>query len=181
MSPLRAVAAALLCLALFYPSWAEAGGVEVVEPWARATPGASKIGAAYFELRASKDSGGKLVGASTPAAERAEIHTHVEEDGVMKMRRIDAIDVPAGEGRLLKPGGLHIMLFGLKSPLKEGEKLPLTLEFQEGGSISVEAPILAAGSKGPHAGEGEGEGHSTQSGAGSDHGSHEGSGSGSGE
>lgn len=139
----------------------KAGDITVVTPWARATPGGAKVGAAYLEVRAAAGAEDRLVGAKSPAAGAVEIHEHVNERGVMKMRRVDGITVPGGQTVSLKPGGHHLMLMDLKRPLKQGEKLPLTLEFEKAGAVAVEATIAPIGAKGPggsetpsHAGHG---------------------------
>lgn len=126
----------------------EAGGVTVAHPWARATPGGATIGAAYVEIKA-KDAD-TLIAASSPAAARVEIHTHTMDDGVMKMRKLDKLAIPAGGSALLKPSGDHIMLFDLKAPLKEGELLPITLVFAKAGEVKIDATVEPVGAKGPH-------------------------------
>ncbi|MBS0240771.1 MAG: copper chaperone PCu(A)C [Proteobacteria bacterium] len=126
-----------------------ASGVTVASPWARATPGGSKVGVAYLELKGAATDD-KLVGARSPAAGTVELHTHTEVGGVMKMRRVDGgIPVPAGKTVTLKPGGLHIMLLDLKAPLKEGDQVDLSLKFEKAGEITVKVPVLKIGSAGP--------------------------------
>lgn len=115
-------------------------------PWARATAGRSETGAAYLTLTGG-DSADALVAASSPVAETVELHTHLEEDGVMRMRPVAMIPVGPGEKVELKPGGLHIMLIGLKGPLKEGKRFPLTLTFQRAGTVRTEVPVLAPGAR----------------------------------
>ena len=123
----------------------KAGGITVVAPWARATPGGAKVGGAYLELKAAAGAGDRLVSASSPAAGTVEIHEHANEGGVMKMRRIDGLAVPAGGSVVLKPGGYHLMLMDLKQPLKQGDKLQLTLTFEKAGILSVEGPVAPIG------------------------------------
>ncbi|NCC28249.1 MAG: copper chaperone PCu(A)C, partial [Gammaproteobacteria bacterium] len=74
-------------------------------------------------------------------SEVVELHTHVEEDGMMRMRRIEKIEIPAGETVTLKPGGLHVMLIGLKQPLEPGDTVDLALTFEDGSRIPVQAPV----------------------------------------
>lgn len=124
-------------------------GVTVASPWTRATPGGATVGAAFMELRTDKDVADKLVSASSPAAGRVEIHTHIMDGDVMKMRKIDSLPLKAGTMHLLKPMGDHIMLFDLKQPLKAGDKLPLTLTFEKAGPIAVEGTVEAAGAMAP--------------------------------
>jgi copper(I)-binding protein len=124
-------------------------GVTVSNPWARATPGGAKVGAAYLELSAAQGAADKLIAARSPVSGVVELHTHTHVDGVMKMRRIDNISIEAGKAVTLKPGGLHIMLTELKQPLKEGETIDLTLVFEKAGEVAVKVPVLKVGSAGP--------------------------------
>ena len=80
----------------------------------------------------------------------AELHNHIMENGIARMRRVDAIDVPAGNSVTLKPGGYHLMLTDLKAPLKEGDLVKLTLVFEKAGEIEVEATVGPLGAMGPH-------------------------------
>lgn len=128
----------------------ESGAVTVSHPWARATPGGATIGAAYVTIAAKDGPGDILLGASTPAAGRVEIHTHIMDGDVMKMRRIEKLVVPGGGKAMLKPSGDHIMLFDLKAPLKEGDLVPLTLVFEKAGEIKVDATVEPVGATGPH-------------------------------
>jgi copper(I)-binding protein len=126
---------------------AQAGGPEITDAWARATPGGAKTGAAYLTVESA--TGDRLTGVSTPAADKAELHTMKMENGVMKMNPLPAVDLPAGKPVTLKPGGTHIMLFGLKHPLQAGGSLPLTLHFEKGGTREVMAAIGKVGAMGP--------------------------------
>jgi len=135
-----------------------ATAVTVSSPWARATPGGAKVGAAYLELSAPKGAADTLVSAKSPVAGVVELHTHTHEAGVMKMRRVETIPVAAGTKVALTPGGLHIMLMELQKPLKEGEAIDLTLVFEKAGEVVVKVPVLKVGSPGP-AGTAGGGGH----------------------
>lgn len=136
-----------IALVAFSALPAMAGGTTVENAWARATPAGVTIGALYGEIRA--EAADKLLAASTPAAGKAEIHTHVEDNGVMKMRRVEALDIPAGEGLRLAPGGLHIMMFGLKAPLVAGTTLPVTFTFEKAGPVTVDAAVAPIGASNP--------------------------------
>jgi copper(I)-binding protein len=125
-------------------------GVTVAHPWARATPGGAKVGGAYLEIKAAAGTGDRLVAVKSPAAGAAELHSHIMENGVARMRRVDAIAVPAGKSVTLRPGGYHLMLTDLKAPLKEGDLLKLTLVFEKAGEIEVEATVEPLGAMGPH-------------------------------
>lgn len=150
MRLIAAFAAALVLpmLSITAAAHESSGGITVSQAWSRATPGGVRNGAAYLAITAS-EAGDKLVDARSDAAERVELHNHIHENGVMKMRRVDAIDVPAGQTVTLSPGGYHLMLMGLKKPLEEGGKLNLTLVFEKAGEIEVTAPIEPIGAKGP--------------------------------
>ncbi len=124
--------------------------ITIGHPWARATPGAVKNSAAFMTL-SSKDSADKLIGISGDIAREIQIHTMITEAGVMKMREIKSLDIPANGKTELKPGGLHIMLIGLKEGLKEGTKFPLKLKFEKAGEVTVNITAEKAGAH-DHAG-----------------------------
>ena len=139
-----------LLIAVFaaLPAVAEdAPGKPVVShPWARASIG--NIGAAYVTIRIKGETGDKLIGASSPAAARVEIHTHkMDSRGVARMRAVPEVPIPAGAATVFKPGGLHLMMFGLKSPLRKGATVPLTLHFARGGKVTVVAKIRGYGAR----------------------------------
>ena len=143
--PLLAGAAALAILLTAAAAFAQ--NTMVSDPWARASAGAVKNGAAFMTIM-SHGEADRLVSASAPVAEAVELHTHINDNGVMRMRKIPAIDVPAGETVTLKPGGLHVMFIGLKAPLTQGESFPLALNFEKAGTITVQVPIKKVGAMG---------------------------------
>jgi copper(I)-binding protein len=112
----------------------------VEDAWARATPPGARTGAIYLTL-VNDGAADSLVGATTGAADRAELHTHVHEDGMMAMRQVAAIEVPAGGEARLRPHGDHVMLFELRGPLVTGEWINLTLEFEAGDSLTIDVPV----------------------------------------
>lgn len=124
-----------------------AGNIEVRQPYATPTPPGSKIGAAYFAAENRGPQDDRLLGASSPAAARVEIHSgEIGTDGVMRMRELDAVALPAGKSFEMKPGqGNHLMLMELGKPLKEGDSFPMTLEFERGGKVEVQVRVQAAG------------------------------------
>lgn len=126
---------------------AQTGSVEVKNAWARATPGKAEIGAAYLTIQAATPD--RLIAVSTPVADKAEPHEMTMQGGVMKMRSLATIDLPAGQAVVLKPGATHIMLVGLKQPLRVGESFPLTLEFEKAGRREVNIVVEKAGAMGP--------------------------------
>ena len=118
-----------------------AAGLEVEHPYVRAVPPGQPNSAAFMSLRNTSAETRALIGAESPAAEVVELHTHVEEDGMMRMRRIERIALPAGETTILAPGGLHIMLIGLTSALTPGQSIELTLIEDNGERLVIQAPV----------------------------------------
>lgn len=114
----------------------------VEAPWARATAPGAKVGGVFMVL-AGGAAADRLVAATSPAAGAVELHTHVMEGGVARMRAVPTIDVPAGGRVELKPGGLHVMLINLKAPLKTGDSVPLTLRFEKAGEVAIRAAVSA--------------------------------------
>ncbi len=108
----------------------------------------AKSGGAFMTIRNKGGDGDRLVAAKTPVSQKTELHRSLMEDGVMKMRAVGAIDVPAGGMAMLKPGGYHVMFMGLQAPLKEGASFPLTLVFEKAGEIEIEVKIGKAGAMG---------------------------------
>jgi len=151
------IVAALLPLMSSY-ALAQENNVTVSEAWARATPGGAKTGAAFLKVTAKADSD-KLIDARSSVAEHVELHDHIHENGVMHMRRVDAIEVPAGKTVTLQPGGYHLMLMNLKQPLKAGETIDLTLVFEKAGEVAVTANVQPIGAKGPGSESGHGHSH----------------------
>jgi copper(I)-binding protein len=125
----------------------KAGDVTVVDPWARATAGKPRNGGTFVTLKGGR-LGDRLIGASTEVARKAELHNHINDNGVMRMRHVEQVEVPAGGMAMLQPGGLHIMMMGLKKPLIEGESFPLTLHFKKAGEVTVDVMIMGVGAKG---------------------------------
>ncbi len=117
--------------------------VTVEEPWGRATPPGARIGAAYMKIRSSVDD--RLIGATSPAAARVEMHVTEKKGEVMRMREVKAYAIRAGGSFELAPSGAHLMLVDLKAPLQEGAKVPLTLRFEKAGDVKVELQVRALG------------------------------------
>jgi copper(I)-binding protein len=117
--------------------------IQVVDAWARATPPGVANGAVYCKIL-NHGSADRLVGARSPAARGAEIHSSTSANGVVEMRRIEALPIGAGASVELAPGGTHVMLVGLAAPLTAGAKVALTLVFAGAGEIAVEVPVVDA-------------------------------------
>lgn len=105
-----------------------AADVKVDGPWVRGTVAGQKATGAFMAITASD--GAALVSASSPVAGVVELHTMSMDDGVMRMRPVPKIDLPAGKAVELKPGGYHVMLMDLKQPLKTGDIVPITLKVE---------------------------------------------------
>lgn len=128
-------------IALLFGSFASASDVMIHHPYARATPPNAPTSAVFLQLHNTENRERNLVSASTPAAGKVELHTHVMDGDVMKMRQVDTISVPAMGATELKPGGLHIMLFQLQQDFKEGGEIEVTLNFADGNSQTFKAKI----------------------------------------
>ena len=115
----------LLLASALLASFAAQAQVKVDDPWVRATVAPQKATGAFMQLTAPKPM--KVVSVSSPVAAMVEIHEMKMDDGVMKMRAVEALPLPAGQAVALKPGSYHVMLMGLKRPIKAGEIVPLTL------------------------------------------------------
>ncbi|WP_420349169.1 copper chaperone PCu(A)C [Pelagibius sp.] len=124
------------------------GDLMVDQPWARATPGQARNGAAYMTIHNSGAAGDRLVSASAEVSQRVELHNHINTDGVMQMREVEAIEVPTSGMTELKPGSFHVMFMGLSAPLKEGDSFPLTLTFEQAGDVTVTVDVQSVGSMG---------------------------------
>ncbi len=115
--------------------------VNVIDPWAREVPPVMSTSAGFLSLKNTGSVEHKLVSASSDGAGMVELHTHINNNGVMQMRPVENIPVAAGGTTELKPGGLHIMLMMLKKPLVAGEQLNITLNFEDGSSKQIQAEV----------------------------------------
>jgi hypothetical protein len=141
------MAAATLCLVagLAVAHEFKAGDLTIVHPWAPISRGGTKTGAVYLTIVNDGKNADRLLSASSPLAGSVEIHTHIHDADVMRMRRLDGVDAPPGSTIEFKPGGLHIMLLGLKQPLKDGDMFPMTLVFERAGSVPVAVMVADTG------------------------------------
>jgi copper(I)-binding protein len=122
------------------------GGITIAGPWARASAGRARNGAAYFTILNKGAKTDRLVGAETPRAKKAELHQHRMSDGIMRMREVKGGLAIAPGGKLsFAPRGYHVMLMGLGKPLKAGDGFPLTLVFERAGRITVKVVIHPIG------------------------------------
>jgi periplasmic copper chaperone A len=101
----------------------------------------TQTGAVYLSIMNMGKDSDQLIGISTPAAQSAMLHKSKDENGVMKMEMLDQLEIPAGATIDILPGHMHIMLMGLKAPLKVGDRVPLELEFKRSGKVSADAIV----------------------------------------
>ena len=113
------------------------GALKIGHPWARPTVPGQSVGGGYLSVQNTGSQPDRLLGASSAAASTVEVHEMRMEGNVMRMREIEALDLPVGKSVTLAPGGLHLMLNGLKAPLKVGDMLPVKLRFEHAGQIDV--------------------------------------------
>jgi hypothetical protein len=159
----RALNSMVACLAVlsccfFNPARAEdvkAGDLVISQGWSRATPGGAKVGGGYLSIENKGAAPDRLLGVTADFAGKIEVHEMATTNGVMTMRALDkGLTVEPGKTVKLAPGGYHLMMFGLKNPLKQGEKLPITLEFEKAGKVNTTLDVQGVGAQGP-AGVGE--------------------------
>ena len=145
------LAVALTTAALISFAWNADGatrGIVVTKSWARATPPGATTGAVYVTLENQGSTPDRLLKITSPAARSAMLHETVEEGGVSQMRMIEG-EIPAGSTFGMKPGGVQIMLMGLATPLKKGETVSLTLDFETADDVTIEVKIAPIGADGP--------------------------------
>ena len=134
------------------------GDMGVRLPWARATAPTAMTGAGYMEVTNHGSVTERLLSASAEVSEVVELHTHIRDGEMMRMVEVETIEIPPGETVSLEPGGLHIMFIGLHTPLVAGTEFPLTLEFEQAGSLEVRVSVRGIDGQ-PHGHE-HGHGHS---------------------
>lgn len=142
---MAALAVALSLSATAFAHDYKKGDLLIDHPWARMSPMVAGNGVVFMTIHNHGGQTDRLVKAAATVSEKVELHTHLMEDGVMKMRQIQGIDVDPAAPAVLKPGGLHVMLINLKEPLKEGARFPVTLTFQNAGEVMVEAVVAGPG------------------------------------
>ncbi len=120
----------------------DGSGVEAHEAWIRATPPNASSSAAYMHLMNYQNTPDALIAASSPLAEVTEIHNVREQDGMMRMFPVDAVDIPAEGMAELKPGSFHVMFIKLKQAPQPGETYPVTLRFRHAPEITVQVPVM---------------------------------------
>ena len=126
------------------------GDLVISQAWSRATPGGAKIGGGYLTIENIGSAPDRLIGGSAEIAGRVELHEMATSNGVMKMRPLDkGVAIEPGKTVKLAPGGSHLMLFDLRSPLKQGEQVPVTLEFEKAGKVKLSLDVQGVGAQAP--------------------------------
>lgn len=132
----------------------KSGELVLDHAWARATPNGAKVGGGYLTIENKGAVPDKLIGGSSPAAGKVEVHEMAMNNGVMTMRPVkDGLPIPPGKSVALAPGGFHLMLLELKAPLKKGQKIPVTLKFEKAGDLNVTLDVQGIGATGPTSGQ----------------------------
>lgn len=159
ISPIAAVA--MLCGFIAAPARAEdvkAGDLVISQAWSRATPGGAKVAGGFLTIANKGAAPDRLIGGSADVAGKLEVHEMAMNDGVMTMRPLDkGLTIEPGKTVKLAPGGYHLMLFDLRSPLRQGDKLPVTLEFEKAGKVKLSLDVQGVGAQAP-AGAGNSDG-----------------------
>jgi len=159
---IRSLLAASLCLASI-PAFAHdytVGNLHIVHPWSRATPQGAPVAGGYLSITNKGSKPDRLIGGSSEVSGRFELHEMATVDGVMRMRPLSkGLEIKPGETVKLEPGSYHIMLMDLKRPLKEGQLVSGTLEFENAGKVEIEYAVHGMGSKTGDHGADHGGGH----------------------
>lgn len=128
----------------------KAGDLLITNLWTRATPGGAKVAGGYITIENKGASADRLVSATSPSADRVELHEMSVVDGVMSMRPLaKGLAVEPGKTVTLAPGGLHLMFMDIKAPLKEGENLAVTLQFEKAGAVETKLHVRGIGAQTP--------------------------------
>lgn len=139
----------LFAFALLLAATAAQAQVEVDKAWARATAPGAPVAGGYMTIRNKGAAPDRLIGASSSAAAKVELHVHIKDGEVMKMRQVPAYEIPANGSFELKPGGAHLMFVQIARPFKEGDKIPVKLKFEKAGEVSVEFAVGRLGDSAP--------------------------------
>jgi copper(I)-binding protein len=151
-----AIACAVFASSLVAAARAEevkAGDLVITQAWTRATPKGAKTGGGYLTIENKGSAPDRLIGGSADIAGSAQIHEMSTEGGMMKMRPVEnGLTIEPGKTVKLAPGGYHLMMMDLKQPLKRGDKVPVTLEFEKAGKVTISLDVEGVGAQGPAGG-----------------------------
>ena len=159
MPSVRSEAIALFVLTAACSSYAsaqqvKAGDLVLDHAWARATPAGAKVGGGFLTIENKGATADKLIGGSSRAAGKVEVHETTMNNGVATMRPVrDGLSIPAGQSVTLAPGGYHLMMTELKGPLKKGDKLVVTLVFEKTGEVKATFDVQGIGAMGSSSGQ----------------------------
>src|ERR1700738_3005002 len=161
-SALKFLASAALAAGLFTASARaediKAGDLVITQAWSRATPNGAKIAGGYLTIENKGSAPDRLVGGSGDIAGKVEVHEMAVDNGVMKMRPLEkGLAIEPGKTVKLAPGGFHLMMFDLKGPLKQGDKVPVTLEFEKAGKVTISLDVQGLGAQAPGSTENSGD------------------------
>ncbi len=147
----RLIFAALTATCLLsFSAQAQTPAVVIEQAWSRATPGGVNIGVAYIVAKNAGATTDRLIGGATDIAQRLELHEMAMDGGIMKMRPLtNGIEIAPGAKTELRPGGNHIMLMGLKQPLKAGDSFKAVLQFEKAGAVPVTFSVQGVGASAP--------------------------------
>ncbi len=137
-----------LCIAALVTSLASAheyttNSIQIDHPWSLEAPPNATVIAGFFQLKNLSTKDDFLISATTPIAERVEIHQHEMSDGVMKMKKIDNVRISSMKSVMFEPGGYHLMIFNPEPSFRQGERFPMTLEFRNAGKVAIELAVEA--------------------------------------
>jgi periplasmic copper chaperone A len=162
---LRSAAMGLLVVSLWGGSVAvahdyQAGDLKIHHPWSRVTPDGARAAGGFMTITNTGKVADKLVGGTFVLSDKFEVHEMSMTDGVMKMRQLDrGLEIKPGETVELKPGSFHVMMIGLKQPMKDGDKIKGTLVFERAGTIEVDYKIEPLGTRSSGGGDHDHSGH----------------------
>jgi len=128
---------------------AQVGKIKIEGAYTRTTVPGQKVAGGFMKI-IDQGAADQLIGASSSVADEVQLHTMSMEGNTMQMRQVKAIDVPATGTVELKPGGLHLMLIGIKAPLKAGDLIAVKLKFAKAGEVEVKLPVQPMGHTGAH-------------------------------
>jgi copper(I)-binding protein len=132
----------------------KAGDLVITQAWSRATPNGAKIAGGYLTIENKGAAPDRLIGGAGDIAGKVEVHEMAMNNGVMTMRPLDqGLAIEPGKTVKLAPGGYHLMIFDLKAPLKQGDKVPVTLEFEKAGKVTLSLDVQGVGAQAPTGGD----------------------------
>jgi periplasmic copper chaperone A len=157
MSIAGAALLAALSLTSAHAEEIKAGDLVISQAWSRATPNGAKIAGGYLTIENKGSAPDRLIGGAGDIAGKVEVHEMAMNNGVMTMRPLDkGLTIEPGKAVKLAPGGYHLMMFDLKGQLKQGDKVPITLEFEKAGKVTLSFEVQGVGAQAPAGADGAG-------------------------